>query len=73
MDTKELTTALDGLKLELEGKTAIMRGKASVETTTVADLRHYAEDAGKSADEIEAITEPITSLTFEADGVLIMN
>ncbi|MFT4660138.1 MAG: hypothetical protein ACI8XB_000396 [Patiriisocius sp.] len=57
---------------EQEGKTAIMRGKASVETTTVAELRHYAEDAGKSTEEIEAITEPETSLAFEADGVLIV-
>jgi len=54
-----------------EGKKAIMRGTAKVETTTVEMLRHYAEDAGKSKEEIEKITEPETSLAFEADGVLI--
>jgi len=37
----------------------------------VATLRHYAEDAGKSKEEIEKITEPETNLMFLADGVLI--
>lgn len=55
----------------LEGKTAIMRGFGVRDTTSVADLQHYAEDAGKSAEEIAAITEPQISVSFEADGVLI--
>jgi len=56
-----------------EGKTAIMRGKAKIETTSVDMLRHYAEDAGKSAEEIAGITEDVTNLAFEADGVLIQD
>jgi hypothetical protein len=40
------------------GKTAVMEGKATMETTPVDELRHYAEDAGKSTEEIEAIKEP---------------
>lgn len=55
----------------LEGKHAVMQGEATVEVTDVATLRHYAEDAGKSKEEIERITEPEKSLMFLADGVLI--
>lgn len=55
----------------LEGKHAIMEGYAKKETTDVATLQHYAEDAGKSKEEIEKITEPETSLMFLANGVLI--
>jgi hypothetical protein len=55
----------------LEGKEVVMEGRAKKEVTSVAMLRHYAEDAGKSKEEIAAITEPETSWTFEADGVLI--
>ena len=56
---------------ELSGKVAILQGTATRETVDVATLRHYAEDAGKSQDEIEAITEPETSIGFIAEGVLI--
>lgn len=55
----------------LEGKKAVMQGYATKETTDVPTLRHYAEDAGKSKEEIEKITTPETSLMFLADGVLI--
>ncbi|HQV53058.1 MAG: DUF4920 domain-containing protein [Flavobacteriales bacterium] len=55
----------------LEGKHAIMQGYAKKETTDVATLQHYAEDAGKSEEEIAKITEPETSLMFLANGVLI--
>jgi hypothetical protein len=34
-------------------------------------LKHYAEDAGKSADEIALITEPSYDVNFIADGVII--
>jgi len=55
----------------LEGKTAILKGVATKETIDVATLRHYAEDAGKNAEEIAKITEPRHEITFLADGVLI--
>lgn len=58
-------------KSGLEGKKAVMQGTATRETVDVATLRHYAEDAGKSKEEIEKITEPQNSLMFLADGVLI--
>ncbi len=55
----------------LTGKRAIMEGVASQEVIDVATQRHYAEDAGKSKEEIEKITEPKIAYTFLADGVLI--
>ena len=50
---------------------AIVEGKAYVEEMSVEDQRHYAEDAGDSAEEIAAITEPKKVYNFMADGVLI--
>lgn len=55
----------------LEGKKAVIQGHATRETVDVATLRHYAEDAGKSKEEIAKITEPEHKLMFLADGVLI--
>jgi hypothetical protein len=55
----------------LEGKQAVIQGRAVKEVTDVATLRHYAEDEGKTKEECEAITEPETSWSFTADGVLI--
>jgi len=55
----------------MEGKTAIMEGKVSKIVNSVESLRHYAQDEGKSAEEIAAITEPVEEYTFVATGVLI--
>ena len=49
----------------------VVNGKAFVSETSVDDLKHYAEDAGKSADEIAAITLLEITYAFEADGVLL--
>lgn len=54
-----------------EGKSAIVNGKLSVDTLSVAQLRHYAEDAGKSKDEISKIVKPEITISFLADGVVI--
>ena len=56
--------------LNAEGE-VVINGKAFVTETSVEELRHYAEDAGKSKEEIEAITSPERTLGFEADGVLL--
>ncbi len=53
------------------GKTAIVDGKASIEETSVGDLKEYAKDAGKSKAEIDAIKEPKKELVFEASGVIL--
>ena len=55
----------------IAGDKTIINGKLSVDTLSVALLRHYAEDAGKSLEEINRITEPEVSMTFLAEGVLI--
>ncbi len=55
------------------GKTVVMQGTATKQETTVAELKHYAEDAGKSKAEIENIKQSEKSTTFEASGVLIYN
>jgi hypothetical protein len=55
---------------DCENQTVSAQGVARFDTTSVAMLKHYAEDAGKSKKEIAAITQPEVSLTFEAEGVL---
>ena len=56
---------------DIAGKTIVFEGNAKTKTTSVDELRHYAEDAGKSKDEIAKITEAKTELAFEANGVLV--
>lgn len=58
---------------DLSGKRVVIDGKAVMESTSVDILRHYAEDAGKSKEEIMAITEPKRELAFEASGVMILD
>ena len=58
---------------DLAGKHVVVDGYAYVENTPVDVLRHYAEDAGKSKEEIAAITEPKREVAFEAAGVLILD
>lgn len=58
------------MPLNAEGD-VVLDGRAFVTETSVDELRHYAEDAGKSEDEIAAITESKFEYRFEADGVLL--
>jgi hypothetical protein len=53
------------------GKTFYAQGVASWNVTSAAQLRHYAEDAGKSKEEIEKITEDKKEIVFLADGVIL--
>ena len=55
----------------IEGKSTIINGKLSVDTLSIAQLQHYAEDAGKSKEEIALITKPEITISFLADGVVI--
>ena len=59
------------MPLDLSGKTVVMRGNAYKETTSVDELRHYAEDNGDSEEEIAKITEPKVELKFMGDGVVV--
>jgi len=56
---------------DASGKTDIVEGLATRELISVETLKHYAEDEGKSKEEIEAIKEPAWSYAFEASGVII--
>lgn len=58
------------MPLNAEGD-VVINGKAYVSETPVEELRHYAEDAGKSKEEIATIIEPERTFSFEADGVLL--
>jgi Domain of unknown function (DUF4920) len=55
------------------GKNIVIEGFAFKATTSVEELKHYAEDAGKSKEEIEKITQAETEIAFEANGVIIKN
>lgn len=57
--------------MDSEGSEAIIKGYAKKEETSVAELKHYAKDGGKSEEEIAQITEPKVEYTFMADGVLL--
>ncbi|WP_018478202.1 DUF4920 domain-containing protein [Pontibacter roseus] len=56
---------------DLSGKTVVFTGTAKHEVISVEDQRHFAEDAGKSAEAIQAITAPREELRFVADGVIL--
>ncbi len=58
---------------DASGKNVIIEGVAYRDTTTVEQLKHFAQDAGKSEEEIEKITQPEYALSFEASGVIIKN
>lgn len=59
------------MPLDANGREVVVNGKAYIKETSVKELRHYAEDAGKSKEEVAKITEPKRTLAFEADGVLM--
>ena len=57
---------------DITGQTVVIAGEALVDTVSVDDQRHLAEDAGQSEEEINQITEPKTQLSFVADGVIVV-
>lgn len=54
------------------GKTVVVEGVARVNETSVERLKHFAEDAGKSKEEIAKITAPKKDIVIVADGVLVV-
>jgi hypothetical protein len=57
--------------LNAENRETIVEGKAFVTETSIEELQHYAKDAGKSEEEIAAITTPKVEYAFMATGVLM--
>lgn len=58
---------------DIANKEVIVNGKAFVSEISVDEQRHYAEDSGKSDDEIAKIIEVKKTLSLEADGVLLID
>ena len=54
--------------LDCEGRNVQLVGDFAVETTSVEDIKHYLEDAGKP-DEAAKVTAPRTEMTLVATGV----
>jgi hypothetical protein len=57
--------------MDCEGVNSVIQGNFYRMTESVEELQHYAKDAGKSEDEIAMITEPKTTYTFIASGVIL--
>lgn len=56
----------------LEGKNIEIDGKVEMATTSVADLKHFAEDAKQPQAEIDAITEPKKEIKIMASGIKVV-
>jgi hypothetical protein len=57
---------------DIVGKEVVLDGEATVKEVSVKQQRHYAEDAGKSKEEISKITKPKKEMQFVAKGVLVL-
>lgn len=55
------------------GKTVLMEGNATVKETTEEMRKHYAEDAGKSKEEIAKIKGSEKDVQFAAKGVKVLD
>jgi hypothetical protein len=56
----------------LNGKTIVIDGTAEEKLTSVEQLKHFAEDAGKSKQEIAKITQPKKEVIVQAKGILVL-
>lgn len=56
----------------LEGKKVLIDGKVEMTKTSVKELKHYAEDAKQSQEEIDAITEPKEEIKILANGIKVV-
>lgn len=57
---------------DIQGKTVVLEGISYTKTTSVEDLKHYAEDAKKSQQEIDAITQSKKEIRLLADGIIVV-
>lgn len=57
---------------DIVGKIIVADGKAEIKETSVAMLKHYAEDAGKSKEEIAKIKEPQKEVIITIKGVKVV-
>jgi hypothetical protein len=57
---------------DIVGRTIIVEGKAELKETSVAMLKHYAEDAGKSKEEVDKIKDPKKEVIMMIKGVKVV-
>jgi hypothetical protein len=57
---------------DIVGKTVVLDGFSKKVTTSIDEQKHYAEDAGKSKEEIAKIISPQKEIKYEAKGVLVL-
>jgi hypothetical protein len=57
---------------DIVGRTVVVEGKAELKETSVEMLKHYAEDAGKSKEEIEKIKDPKKEVIMMIKGVKVV-
>ena len=57
----------------IAGKTILLDAKVTKQETSVKELRHYAEDAGKSKEEIAKITKPKVEIRVLANGIKVID
>ncbi|MEO6612043.1 MAG: DUF4920 domain-containing protein [Chitinophagaceae bacterium] len=79
LELKDGTTAMVKMKdygfflpVAATGKTVIIDGEVKIKTTSVSELKHYAEDAKKSKEEIDAITQPQEEVRVMAKGIVVV-
>lgn len=58
---------------DIAGRSVVVEGHAYKTVVPVEELRHYAEDAGKSKEEIAKITQPEETFAFLATGVVVLD
>lgn len=58
--------------LAAKGKTVVINGDVAMITTSVEELRHYAQDAKKPKAEIDAITQPKKEIRLTATGIQVV-
>ncbi|HAI79459.1 MAG TPA: DUF4920 domain-containing protein, partial [Chryseobacterium sp.] len=51
----------------------VLEGSAETKIISVDEQKHYAEDAKKSQQEIDAITKPQEEIRFVANGIKVVN
>ena len=60
------------MPLDIVGKVVLAEGSAVVKETSVNMQKHYAEDAGKSKEEIDKIKESKKEVTMTVKGVKVV-
>lgn len=60
------------MPLDLIGRVVVAEGSAEVKVTSVSMLKHYAEDGGKSKEEIDKIKEPKKEVLMTVKGVKVV-